>query len=318
MAARSMANKSDIFEIIARIAKHFVPPALRPALRRKYMELVRAILDWRLQREFKRFTKSGGTWIQWYAERVDDVYRAPDDLRMDAAWMASGVNDLNAAISQGLKPHHSLCEFGCGSFRAGNHFIRYLDPGNYAANDASAKRLKYGEWCLKQILGEELLQKKAPQFFVNTDNSFDWLKGRKFDYIWCNAVTAHMPQEDIEVFFDNIKKAMHRTSVFLCTYAEADIDTYRDFKGMSHEQRVAAASEAADKANKLFVIHALEAARGQPCVEVGVKDWFHTFDFYRRIAESRGYRIEDVSHCLPPGDFAKFSMWEKLIRVTLA
>jgi hypothetical protein len=72
------------------------------------------------------------------------------------------------------------------------------------------------------------------------------------------------------------------------------------------------------KANLGHVIDALEAARGQPCVEVSVKDWFHTFDFYRRIAESRGYKIAGISQCLPPGDFAKFSIREILIKVTLA
>ena len=34
------------------------------------------------------------------------------------------------------------------------------------------------------------MKEKKAQLFATTDNSFDWLKGKKYDYIFSNAVFA--------------------------------------------------------------------------------------------------------------------------------
>ena len=46
--------------------------------------------------------------------------------------------------AQGLQPHHRLVDIGCGPFRAGRHFIDYLDPGNYYAVDANHSLIQAG------------------------------------------------------------------------------------------------------------------------------------------------------------------------------
>ena len=311
------AAKSTIYERIARIAKYFVPPALRPRLRKEYSYIVRFMRDRREKRELRQYQEHGGTYLAWYAKRLNRGANDPAGKRDVADWMSTGDADLRVAVALGLKPHHSFYEFGCGDFRAGNRFIRYLESGKYAANDASGERIKYGETCLKQILGEEMLRQKAPQFFVNVDNSFDWLKGRKFDFLWASAVLPHMPEHDIADSFDNLRKAMHDGSVFLFTYSEASIDEFRVFPRLSGDEKHRAVLELAERSNTSYVIRALEAARGQKCVEVSVKDWFHTFDFYRGIAEPRGYAIEDVTRVLPSEEADGFQMWDKLVKVTL-
>ena len=141
-----------ISEQIARVAKYFVPPALRPRLRREYIYLIRTVRNFGEKRKLARYQREGGTYLNWYAERLDKGAEDPLGKCDTFEWMQSGKDDLDVAISLGLKPHHSLCEFGCGDFRAGSQFIQYLDDGNYAANDASGGRMRYGEKCLKQFL----------------------------------------------------------------------------------------------------------------------------------------------------------------------
>jgi len=230
--------------------------------------------------------------------------------------MKEGAIDLDTIKKLGLQPENSLLDFGCGFMRSGNHFIHYLDEGNYSANDASGERIAYGKTVTADILGKEAFEQKDPHFYVNEDNSFDWLNGKKFDFIWSCSVLAHMPQADIECLFDSIKKAMHEKSVFLFTYSCADIEMFREWEHASAEERKAGIHDIVTKKNHMFIIRALKGKHGKDCIEVDSLNWFHTLDFYKKIVEPRGYAIEDVSDALPKED-GRYDYAARLAKVTL-
>ena len=311
----------DVFSTVARFSKYFVPQPLRPYFRGKYILAVRSIKNRREKKELNRYLGNGGTYLDWYAKRLDRVSEnIPDDYPGERvlAWMATGVDDLNAARKFELKPTSTLHEFGCGQLRAGVHFIKYLNAKNYSANDASKGRLDTGLKSATKILGADELERKAPELIINQDNSFNWVNGKKFDFIWSGAVLPHMPTTDIQTFFDNLKKVMHEASQFLFTFSESEIDAFRSFQHLpSGRQRFDAAHDTAARENTLHVVHALNAARNKDCVEVSVKDWFHSFSFYQDIVTAREYKIEDVSHALPPEPCTSFPMWVRLARITL-
>src|ERR1700722_19889133 len=41
-----------------------------------------------------------------------------------------GATQFRLLCALGLRAHHTLLDFGCGSLRAGRFFLTYLDPGN--------------------------------------------------------------------------------------------------------------------------------------------------------------------------------------------
>ena len=43
-------------------------------------------------------------------------------------WDTHGERQLEYLKRTGFQPHHRLLDIGCGPFRAGRHFIDYLDP----------------------------------------------------------------------------------------------------------------------------------------------------------------------------------------------
>jgi hypothetical protein len=156
----------------------------------------------------------GGKYIDWYGDTLNRGAKSAAYIMEEMPeWIyESGADDLEAAKRLGLKPHHTLYEYGCGFLRSGNHFMRYLDAGNYAGNDAAGARVERGKEIFKDLIAE-----KRASLFVTRDNTLSWIN-RKFDYIWCHAVFGHMPEKDIEEAIRNIRKIMHEGSVFIFSY----------------------------------------------------------------------------------------------------
>ena len=127
-----------------------------------------------------------------------------------------------------------------------------------------------------------------------------------------------MPESDIECLFENIKKIMHEKSVFLFTYSCADINQFRQWENLSKKEREKGIYELVRKRNHLFITRALKANQGKDCVEVDSVNWFHTLNFYKKLAEPRGYVIEDVTDLLPKEDSPGFDYPSRLAKVTLA
>lgn len=156
----------------------------------------------------------GGSYIDWYGDTLDSGARPADYIKNEMSdWIYdSGRIDLEAAKRNGLKPSHTLHEFGCGFLRSGHHFIRYLEKGNYSGNDAAGQRVARAREIFADLIAE-----KDVKLYVNRDNSLDWVS-RKVDYVWCHAVFGHMPEDDIEEAIGNIRKIMHDKSIFLFSY----------------------------------------------------------------------------------------------------
>ncbi len=207
----------------------------------------------------------GGDYLTWYAKRMDGFVNfetleteETDALRRFEYYINGDPNSLGIAQSFGLEPHHMLHEFGVGFLRTARHFIDYLDAGNFSGNDASKARIEFGSEYLRRKMAFDA---KRPKLIVNADNSFDWMDDRKVDYFWSLAVFTHMPPEDIEKTFKNMRKILKPNAVVLFTYSEKDGDRNVE--------------------------------------QLNVKDWWHNFAFYADLAARYGYEIEDVSEVMP-------------------
>jgi cyclopropane fatty-acyl-phospholipid synthase-like methyltransferase len=93
----------------------------------------------------------------------------------------------------GLKPHHRLLDFGCGTLRGGLPLIEYLDQGNYVGLDVRTETLK--EACNE--LEESGLDQKTPILIHCHDlSSLNFRKG--FDFIWAFSVLIHLADDKLE------------------------------------------------------------------------------------------------------------------------
>ncbi|WP_341913898.1 hypothetical protein [Ferrovibrio terrae] len=222
-----MANKSLRRRLEAGLApslKAALPAPLQWPFRMLWRLTNRVLNEWSdvaLYLSLAWYRLLGRPYIKWYADTLDRwaaAGRDEDCVKWRRAHLAdSGQEDLAILVAAGMKPHHTLHEFGVGQLRSAKWFIQYLDKGNFSGNDSSRERIKNGT----DIFGPEI-EPKAPTLIVNEDNTFDWLNGKKVDYIWCHAVIGHMPKQDVEDLIRDVRKIMHKDTVFLFTHDEPD------------------------------------------------------------------------------------------------
>lgn len=213
----------------------------------------------------------GGNYRDWYAKRMDihaadtmSRYEKDELTESQREWLeSSGFAELESLKALGMKPRHTLFEFGCGFLRSAFHIVDYLDPGNYMGNDASGARLEVGT----KVMRQKGLLKKNPEIVVSTDNSMSWAKGRIFDYIWCHAVLCHVPSDDVEEILGNFRDVMNEDSILLVTFI--DLRKSNDLRKNGVDDR--------------------------PIKRMFAQTWEHTFDYYQPLADKFGYDMEDAS-----------------------
>jgi len=110
-------------------------------------------------------------------------------------WEAKRRFQIEFLLGVGLKPHHRLLDFGCGTLRGGLPLIDYLEPGNYYGLDVRIETLK--EACNE--LEESGLENKRPTLIhSNNPSSLTFTGG--FDFIWAFSVLIHLADTKLEEF----------------------------------------------------------------------------------------------------------------------
>ncbi len=159
------------------------------------------------------------SYLEAYSEHTDARVERDPHLAVGGQWEEIGILQFDFLVDNGLQPHHRLLDIGCGTLRGGRHFIKYVNPGNYAGIDISPKAIEYG----KQLVKQEGLAEKQPRLFVSTgkDLRFKAFAGEVFDYLLAQSVFTHLKPEHIEECFRHIGRTMKHSSVFFFTFNEA-------------------------------------------------------------------------------------------------
>lgn len=122
-----------------------------------------------------------------------------------------GLLQLQFLKELGMKPHHTLLDFGCGVGRAARRFVPYLDAGNYTGIDISPKALAHAKW----LSHEEGWADQDPRFFRNSDISID----DEFDFIWGHSIFTHSEPAQIALMVSNASQRFKYAFAF--TYKES-------------------------------------------------------------------------------------------------
>lgn len=155
------------------------------------------------QFEDKRLANDGIA-IAWHREIVGGM------------WDEIGQLQFDFLLTQGLNRSDYLLDVGCGSLRAGVHFIKYLDAGHYYGVDKDQQLLEAGQ---NIELARYNLTEKNPLLFHIEDFNFTPLN-MKFNYAIAQSVFTHLYLNSIIMCIMNVEKVLVPGGKFFATFYE--------------------------------------------------------------------------------------------------
>lgn len=136
-----------------------------------------------------------------------------------AKWDTVGPLQLEFMIKNGLKNYHKLFDIGCGSLRAGVHFIHYLDSGNYFGIDCELDLIKAG---IKHELSEEVYYQKRPEFIISSKFQFSKFSSSP-DFAIAQSLFTHLTLRDIRKCLQQLKAVSNKKCLFFATFDEESV-----------------------------------------------------------------------------------------------
>ena len=129
-------------------------------------------------------------------------------------WDTHGERQLEYLRAQGLQPHHRLVDIGCGPFRAGRHFIDYLEPGHYYGVEANHSLIQAGY----DVELTEDQRARLPVANLRANDRFDVDFGVRFDYAMAQSVFTHVSLNHIRLCLYRLAPAMEVGGAFYATF----------------------------------------------------------------------------------------------------
>ena len=196
-----------------------------------------------------RFRLMGRSWLEFYSWRMNRFAAQGSDKPVPSKYVDMAEGHFKFLRSKGLLPHHRVLDYGCGFMRTGVFIVPYLEEHHYVGVDISGERLKKAA----QLAAARKLSQGTFELIEVKSCRLDELNGQHFDYIWANSVLHHMPEPDIRMFLQNLKRLIDGNSQFFFTFTPSE-------KGRFERLRI--------------------------------KDFYYLVEDMRSICESEGYRFE--------------------------
>lgn len=157
-------------------------------------------------------------WNKYYDLNLTDKQIQNEKYKQEVGgnWGEIGKLQFNFLIKNGLLPNHRLLDIGCGSLRAGIHFINYLNPGHYSGLDLNSSLIKAGQVELKKAN----LLNKNPILLV--DDHFQFEKfNTSYDFAIAHSLFTHLPINLIWRCLLKVEKVLEKEGKFYATFFES-------------------------------------------------------------------------------------------------
>lgn len=118
---------------------------------------------------------------------------------------------LQLLQTNGLLPHHTLLDIGCGPLQGGLAFIRYLKPGSYTGIDIDPVRIQAAN---EQVARHRLTEKK-PGLFVSSSFGQDELGNQTFDFMWASQILYYFGEAAMSELLQMVVKRLNGGGKFL-------------------------------------------------------------------------------------------------------
>ena len=120
-----------------------------------------------------------------------------------------GATQFRLLTALGLREHHTVLDFGCGSLRAGRLLIPYLLAGHYYG-------LEPNRWLIDDAIdrdiGRAMIDLKRPTFIDRSDYKAGAF-GVSFDYIVAQSIFSHAGHDVVSTCLAEFKSCLDRKSV---------------------------------------------------------------------------------------------------------
>ena len=142
----------------------------------------------------------------------DDHYRAYVGPPNQYDFM--GATQFRLLTTLGLREHHTVLDFGCGSLRAGRLLIPYLLPGRYFGFEPNGWLI---DEAIDREIGRDLIAIKQPTF--ERGPAFAASKSAaRVDYIIANSIFSHSGRDLISAALRDFKITLKPDGLALATF----------------------------------------------------------------------------------------------------
>lgn len=142
----------------------------------------------------------------------------PHRSKVGGLWDEIGRLQFDFLVHHGLKPNHRLLDVGCGCFRGGVHFVRYLEPGRYYGLDSDASMIEAG---FTEELEAGGLLPRLPRENVVVEAGFDASGfGVQFDFALAQSVFTHISANDIRLCLIRLARSVRPGGAFFASFFE--------------------------------------------------------------------------------------------------
>lgn len=125
-----------------------------------------------------------------------------------------GRDTIITLLQNGLRPDHTILDFGCGAIRLGYWIIRLMERGHYYGIEPNFAMLETGK---KYSLGSELINLKQPTFSTNADCDFS-VFGVQFDFVVARSIFTHTTPALLRQTLQSFQANSCQTGVMLASY----------------------------------------------------------------------------------------------------
>lgn len=93
-----------------------------------------------------------------------------------------------------------VVDFGCGSLRIGQHFMRTLKAGHYWGLDITGRFIRDG----MELLGDDFLDAHRPNLRIISESSLAEAAARKPSLVFSIAVMKHVPPQELQRYWEDL------------------------------------------------------------------------------------------------------------------